>query len=275
MPLDPNRRHFKDSDELCAYARDATGPRVVLSFSAGKDSVAAWVQLRRFFQVVVPVYLYYIPDLEFVEETLLYYEQLFSTRVIRLPEQSLVRGLDQVLFQTPRRARQLERANFHRDLTNSAALELVRAKYKLEGVLGAEGVRMADSFRRRLSIQKHGPIYPHQNRFFPCYDWSDKRLREELRKEGVKLCSSYRVFKRTFEGARYAQLEPMRRHYPRDYRRVLSYFPLAEAELFRRRFYDLEGLASEVRPCPVCGAAMDDKMGCPTHRWDGVIGRAR
>lgn len=42
----------------------------LLAFSTGKDAIAAWLAVRDSFEAVHPYYLYLVPGLEFVEESL-------------------------------------------------------------------------------------------------------------------------------------------------------------------------------------------------------------
>ena len=58
-------RHFASCDELCAYLA-RFNDTAILGFSAGKDSVGCWLQLRKHFKRVVPFYLYYVPGISFV-----------------------------------------------------------------------------------------------------------------------------------------------------------------------------------------------------------------
>lgn len=229
-------RHFDTGEALCRFVRERHGDTVLLPFSAGKDSVGAWLQLRRFFTRIIPVYLYYVPGIEFVEDNLAYYERYFGQRIMRLPEGSLYLALDNLLFQPPERVKALRHARFLRNWSNGMALDAVRTFHGLPKLYSGDGIRMSDSMRRRFSIQKHGSIYPDKRRFFPCFDWSDARLEEEIRREGVKLASDYHHFYRTFEGGRYAQLCRIKEAFPRDYERILQWLPLAEAELLRRKW---------------------------------------
>jgi len=73
---------FKNSDALNRYMRERSDT-VILSFSNGKDSIAAWLVLRKYFPKIIPFYLYLIPDLEFVESGLTYYEDFFQTKILR------------------------------------------------------------------------------------------------------------------------------------------------------------------------------------------------
>ena len=63
----------------------ADGRPVLLAFSCGKDSIAAWLAMRDMGIEVVPAYLYYVPGLRFVDEELDYFEQKFQTRIKRYP----------------------------------------------------------------------------------------------------------------------------------------------------------------------------------------------
>ena len=49
----------------------ADGRPVLLAFSCGKDSIAAWLAMRDMGIEVVPAYLYYVPGLRFVDEDLI------------------------------------------------------------------------------------------------------------------------------------------------------------------------------------------------------------
>ena len=58
---------YSSSDELCEkMAKECD--TCLLAFSLGKDSVASWLQCRKYFKHVIPFYKYNIPNLEFVEE---------------------------------------------------------------------------------------------------------------------------------------------------------------------------------------------------------------
>lgn len=80
------------------------------SFSRGKDSIACALGIRHRLNIV-PMHFIAVPGLEFVEESLDYYERkLFHRHILRLPHPALYRHLNNGLFQTARDARyRLER----------------------------------------------------------------------------------------------------------------------------------------------------------------------
>lgn len=82
--------------------------KTLLAFSTGKDAIAAWLAIRDSFDEVIPYYLYLIPDLEFVNESIDYYERFFNTKIIKLPHPSLYRLLNNFIFQPPERCLVIE-----------------------------------------------------------------------------------------------------------------------------------------------------------------------
>lgn len=248
LPWDRKRQHFRNSDELCDYVARAMGGMCFLGFSCGKDSIAAYLQLRRFFRTIVLVYFYYVPGLSFIEDSLRYYEDTFGQRIHRLPHESLGEAVTFGIYSYPQHHRLWFEAAVHRNMSMETGYDYLRRQYRSASfgasryALYAEGRRMADAFRRRLSIMKHGSIVAKQGRFYPVYDWSNARVVTEIRASGVKLPIDYRIFGRTFEGPRADQLDVIKKVFPDDYDRILEYFPLAEGDAARRRFFTTEGL---------------------------------
>ena len=205
----------------------------LLAFSTGKDAIAAWLAIRDHFDAVHPYYLYIVPGLEFVEESLDYYERFFGVRIARLPHPSLHRMLNNLVFQPPERCAVIEQAELpdfeYIDIRNA----LVTDNGLQEGMLVADGVRAADSPMRRIAIKTHGTISVRQGKYHPIWDWLKQDLIDCFRKHGVKLPIDYKLFGRSFDGIDLRFLLPLKKHRPADYKKVLDWFPLAELEVFR------------------------------------------
>lgn len=219
-------------EEIVKQVRKETGKKTLLAFSTGKDSIAAMLAIRDTFDVI-PVYFYLIPGMEFVEESLAYYErELFGRPIVRMPHPALYRWLNSYVYQPPHRAPVIDAARLpefdYRDVH-----DLVREKFDAPDALCATGVRAADSPMRRVSIMQHGAILKSKGEYFPVWDWKKARLVQELAKSGVKLPIDYRIWGRTFDGLDARFLVPLKKHFPRDFARVLEWFPLAEADVFR------------------------------------------
>lgn len=205
----------------------------LLAFSTGKDAVAAWLAIRDSFEKVHPYYLYLVPGLEFVEESLAYYEQYFGEKIVRLPHPSLHRWLNEFTFQPPERCLVIEQAS----LPNHSYQDIRAAMCQMRGLqsdmLVADGVRAADSPMRRIAINTHGPITWSQGKYHPVWDWKKADLLDCFRKHGVKLPEDYKMFGRSFDGIDLRFILPLKKHRPADYRKILEWFPMAELEVFR------------------------------------------
>lgn len=214
----------------------------ILSFSCGKDSIASWLELRKHFKTIIPVYLYLIPDLEFVEKSLVYYEDFFQTKIMRLPHCSLYRMLRYLVLQAPENCSVIEQLNIP-EFENDDSLRVAKEDSGLpDSTYSALGVRAVDSLNRWTAVKKYGAHNESRKTFFPIYDWRKEQLISTIRASGIKLPIDYRLFGRSFDGIDYRFLAPIKEYFPKDYAKILEFFPLADLEIFRmkcrRSYYD-------------------------------------
>lgn len=221
--------------EVIGQIREETDT-VFLGFSCGKDSLAAWLKLREQFDKIVPFYMYLVPDLEFIEESLTRYEEFFETRIHRLPHPSIYRMWNNLVYQAPQNIRTIEAARFPKPDYDTLADLLAEDLGYDSRPWTATGVRAADSPIRRANIKQHGAVNHNRHTFFPVWDMKIAELRSLVKDSGVKLPVDYRYFGRSFDGIDRRFLEPMREHLPRDYNRVLEMYPLAEVDILRKQF---------------------------------------
>lgn len=229
------RLSYQTSAELCEQmARECD--TAILAFSTGKDSIAAWLRMRKYFKRIIPYYCYVVPGLSFVEKSLSYYEDFFGTRIYRMPHRSLYRFLRCMVFQPPEHVTKIEALDLPGEEYDDGMLgDIIRDAGGLpDGAYVGTGIRMADSPMRRIGIKTHGAINHNQKRFYPVYDWKKADLLAAFDESGVKLPIDYKLFGRTFDGLDYRFLGPIREHFPEDYERILAWYPLAELEFFRR-----------------------------------------
>jgi len=206
---------------------------VLLAFSRGKDSIAAWLALRDAGIQVIPYHLHLIPGLEFVDESLAYYEDTFGCKILNLPHPSLYRWLAHAMFQPPERIRTLEAAQLTVP-TYQDVQDLIRAQLDLPpATWTCDGVRAADSPVRRTSLLKHGPVSTARRTQKAVWDWRKAHVYDAIRAAGVRLPREYDWFGRSFDGLDRRFLAPIRKHAPADYQRILEWFPLAALEFER------------------------------------------
>ena len=206
---------------------------ILMSFSCGKDSIAAWLAIRDKFPNIVPFYMQLIPDLEFVDESLAYYEKVFGCKILKLIHPSLYRMLNYAVWQPPDRLRFLDAANipmFDYDMLNEMIIE---DQGLPDHTFVCAGVRAADSPNRRSAINQYGAINWKRRYFYPVWDMVKDELISLISSSGIKLPVDYRLFGRSFDGIDYRFLKPLKDNFPIDYQRILEWFPLAELELMR------------------------------------------
>jgi hypothetical protein len=232
---------------LNEYVRGISGDTVILSFSRGKDSIGSWIELKRHFKTIIPVFLYLVPELEFEEESLKYYEDVLKTRIIRVPHPSIYRWLKNFVFQAPGRLEIIEKLRIP-NITYDHVFKFVKHDFGIpENTYVATGVRACDSINRRGSIKLYGPINLKRKTFFPVFDWNSERLYNEIEASGIKLPIDYKLFGRTFDGMDYRFIKPIKDNMPDDYQKIIDWFPLAELEILRFEWRENEKVKAQKR----------------------------
>jgi len=224
---------YKTSEELCEKMAERLNGVCLLRFSCGKDAIASYIQLRKYFHKIVPIYHYLHPDLDFINKSLSYYEEVMGTKIIRVPNQMLYKHLNSGLFQSKLSwaiIQKMQLPNFDNDDVNG----YVKDDLGLEdNVMAAIGVRASDSLNRWRSINKFGAVNENRKTFFPVYDWNIERLVKEIKDSGIKLPVDYKIWGKSFDGLDYRFIKPLKDHFPDDYEKLKQFFPLIDVELKR------------------------------------------
>ena len=211
--------------------------QLLLSFSTGKDCLAAWLAVRDEFKEIIPFYLYLVPDLEFVDESLAFYEKMLGIHIVRLPAPQLYGMLNDLVFQPPERIETIFSCNFPK-FGYPEVREILIEDYGLnKNIFYATGVRAPDSPMRMTALSKYGPITHSQNKFHPVWNWTKAKLVEELKKHKIKLPIDYKLFSRSFDGLGLRFLFQIKKHLPRDFEKIIQWFPLVELEISRYEFF--------------------------------------
>lgn len=225
---------METSEQLCERIAEKSNGVAIVSFSMGKDSIAAYLQMRKYFDKLYPVFYYLVPGLSFQQKSLEYYEnEVFKERIIRMPSPAIIRQLAHFMYQHPSAVDYIHEQNMyipHYDEIFAAVKEDLHLPW--ETYTGV-GVRMNDSLNRRFSIQRYGAENAKRCQFYPVFDWNNEKLISEIRESGVKLPIDYRIWGRSFDGFHYKFLKPLKDHFPEDYEKVREIYPFVELELMR------------------------------------------
>jgi len=165
-------------------------PTVIVSFSRGKDSIAAWLHVRRFFERIEAFHLALIPGLSFEEESLDYFERKFGAKIHRYPHPSLFRMLRNFVFQSPDRCSRIEALNLKR-WTYQQIENDFREKADAPGAYIAIGARTADSPTRLANIRRYGAINRKRRSFQAVHDWRIAHVKQAITEANIKLPVDY------------------------------------------------------------------------------------
>lgn len=225
------------SEQLCKRIAEKSNGVCIISFSMGKDSIAAYLQAKKHFHTIHLVYYYMIPDLQFQKQSLRYYEQKFGQRILEFPSVHLYTQLNGCMYQTPDRLDTLWDLNIyeanHDEIFAAAKSDLGVPQETYVGL----GVRSSDSLNRRMSIDTYGAENIQRRQFFPIFDWNIADIEQSIKAADVRLPIDYEIWGRSFDGVQMSFLEGVRHHFPEDYKKILEWFPLAEMDFLRYRDY--------------------------------------
>lgn len=227
------QRVFPDSVAIREYVKTHFGNKVFLSFSRGKDALAAWIALREMDFEVVPFFRYGIPGLEFIDDSLDYYEKFFKCKIERYPQPSFYEQLMGMMYQPPHRYPVMQKHALY-EFTYDDVASVLRRKHEMPNAYTATGVRAHDNMMRWTTIKKNGALNPDKKTFFPIFDWKIAEVEESIARAKVQLPVDYLLWGRTYDGIGWYYLDKIKENFPRDYQRILDWFPLADVEFFRR-----------------------------------------
>lgn len=221
------------SEKLCKEITEQSGGVCILGFSRGKDSLAAWLQLRKYFNRIIPFHCASIPGLSFAETSLRYYEEYFGTKIERMMSGGVSAAISNLVYQVPHDEPLIDSMEFM-VYDNHIIAECLRHKYKAPKAWCAFGINLTDSIDRRIYVTKNQGRNPARRTFYPCFDWTKKMILQAIDEAGLKLPGDYLLASRTLAGTpTYRHMQRMREVFPEDYERVKKCFPLVEACLAR------------------------------------------
>lgn len=235
------------TEKLCREIAQRSDGVCTLGFSRGKDSVAAFLWLRKFFKQIIPYHVASVPHLGIVDRSIAYYEDYFGVKIERFMCGECMECLFNLYFQTPDREKEIDNLGVV-IYSKQDLCELLRKKYNAPKAWNAFGINASDSIQRRVRIMATEGKNETNLSFYPCYDWSRKQIVGLIEQEGIRLCPDYRLANRSVAGIpSYRWFKNMEALFPDDYRKVLNMYPLAEALLakqyFRRQHFGVKAEA--------------------------------
>lgn len=225
----------KASDALCQEIAKKSKGICFLGMSGGKDSVCAWLQLRKYFSQIIPFHCATLPGMRFREKALRYYEGKFDRHILRMMDASLSSDLLQGIYQLRCDAPFIASLGWHR-YDKLEVVEFLRATFNLPRAWCAFGIQASDSIDRRIYCAQYEGKNAKNKTFYPCWDWPHGKVIETVQEAGLALGPEYRYSSRTIEGTPSATYtDVLREHFPSDYKTLVDFYPLVEAKGARER----------------------------------------
>jgi 3'-phosphoadenosine 5'-phosphosulfate sulfotransferase (PAPS reductase)/FAD synthetase len=226
MPLQSKR--FDETLQIL-HSRRAISADTVVAFSAGKDALVVLDMCKRVFRNVYPSFMYFVPHLKCVDLELAKAEARWNVKIRQYPHWGIHKLLRNRMY-------------FHSWQGVNQALP---KEYKLNDIYKvamkdagcvqlATGAKRTDSLWRRRSMST-GTL---DEVFYPLAGWSKFDVLAYLKMRDIPNPSSSN---RNATGIDLATPSILWLHdnFHDDYLRVLEYFPLAEAIVYRRTFYGI------------------------------------
>ena len=143
------------TDALCKEIAKKSKGVCFLGFSHGKDSVLAFLQLKRYFKRIIPFHCASIPNMKFVNAILDYYEYEFQTKILRLMGEDLAISMKRLVYQEPKDADAcFDEFGEVEDYNKLDILEYLRKQYNLPRAWCAVVISNNDSIYRVMYFRK-------------------------------------------------------------------------------------------------------------------------
>lgn len=221
------------SDELCREVAARSGGVCLLSFSRGKDALAAWLNLTRFFDRVIPFTCAAVPHVPFADEYLAYVERIFGTHVIRIQDGGLYDAVYALQYQYPHDEEWIDSAGLPSYDAQDVA-NVIRNHLGYPNAWTAYGLNASDSIDRMITVRQCKGRYAGTRSFYPNYDWTHSQIMDALQKSHIRLSNEYHIASRSFAGGLMPHnLLAVEKRAPDLLARLEHYYPLVRASLAR------------------------------------------
>lgn len=200
---------------------------VIVGFSGGKDSIVCADLCFRYFRNVKLYFMYLVPELEFQEKMLRWYENKYNTEIIRVPHFEVSEFLKYGSFTL---------YDHNVDVVGiTDTYEYIRQKTGIHWI--AAGERCADSIVRNAMIKQSGSIDYKRGRFYPIAYWKKNDVMQYIKHKKLYLSPEQKKLGFSFRSLAGSELAVIKEHYPDDYKKILKIYPFAEAGVVRYQTY--------------------------------------
>ena len=230
-----------EATALLRRAAEASGGKLLVFFSGGKDSLTVLDLAVRAEIPVECVYMYFIDGLQCVEDGLTRALARFpGVKLHKVPDPSLSHCLSEGILCVGRPVRKVQLADIERYMRKVTGIEWV-----------VSGARSKDSFTRSMYVGKCSGYNEQGRRVYPIWNWNTSDVVAYLRGRRIHLPKRFQ--KMTEHGVSGVSLMPdflawVETAYPDDYARIADLFPFVGVWKAREKFYGAQVVAGQRTP---------------------------
>jgi 3'-phosphoadenosine 5'-phosphosulfate sulfotransferase (PAPS reductase)/FAD synthetase len=223
---------FKNTEaEIQALAR--ANPVTLVAFSGGKDSLVLLDLCSKAFQKVVCFFMYLVPNLAVAEKQLDYARDRYGVEILQYPHWATIKSLKNGVY-----------CNVHpswdavKEQTVNDVHEWVKADTGIPII--AHGAKKSDSLwrRRYMAARKN----KKDGAYYPLADWNKYEVLAYLGLNNIPLPETSSGGKKAASGLGLMTecLLWLHDEHPEDFAKVLTWYPYAEAVVYRRDWYGIK-----------------------------------
>ena|SRR3990172_4651679 len=197
----------------------AQSDRILLFYSAGKDSIAMLDLCAAAFSEVVCVFMYFVANLEHQQRFIRFSEKRYpNIRFIQVPHWSLSYVLRSGIFCTPRNVKLLSLSNIN---------ESVRLQTGIN--FSFFGMKQTDSLNRRLMLKGYEAeaICQKSGNVYPLTHWRQADVLRYIRQNKLPEPVRYSIQKSNGLTFNPEVFNWLRENYPSDLLKIYETFPLS------------------------------------------------
>jgi phosphoadenosine phosphosulfate reductase len=203
---------------------------VLVAYSDGKDSRVVMDLATRYFKRVEGFYMWFVPDLEYINAGLAQAEKQWGVKIHQFPHWSSITAMKNGVYCNPWWGRD--------DVPDIALADIYSYAMIETGIpLILTGAKKADSGWRRRFLKNTS----HWERIaYPLADWTKFDVLAYLRGRGIPLPDNSAGGTASGVALVPHELYWIYDNHPADFWKMAEYFPYIEALIWRRKFYGTE-----------------------------------
>jgi sulfate adenylyltransferase subunit 2 len=201
---------------------------ILFHSAAGKDSIVLLDLMHPYFNEIVCVYMYIVPELEHINKYIGYAESKYNVKFLQTPHFALNSYIKSG-YMGIKKNEKITQPNL------SHITDRVKLKYGIDWAFF--GFKQSDSMNRRLMLRTYeqNAINYKNKKCYPLSEWKNKDVLKYIESKqlinpihygGISQSSGTSIDDINF-------LLYCKKFYPNDYKQILSYFPLAEITVYK------------------------------------------